>query len=439
MAKVNFVTLSAIRQALSGGLARRLLAVRVLGQTGDGLLQTGLASFVMFSPERQADPRAIATAFGILLLPYSIVGPFVGVFIDRWSRRVILARANILRVITMVVLAILVANHSESKTLAFFVLVSLGINRFVQAALASSIPHVVQPHHLVTANAVFPTLGTVMASLASATGLVGQSLFGNSDNTNSWMIASASILAASASYVAYQFKPRRVLGPDDVEGRVLEQLRNVATGLVEGIRHLAKFPSTTRAMLITALQRFSFGALTVHTLLLARNTWHTTSESDQAVVDFGIAAGSAALGAGVAAFICAGILADERSHHAHTKLRKFAISALALGLTMSVIALYEQTRIFTFAAAFTLALAGQILKISADTSIQQNMIDAYRGRAFSLFDMGINISLVLGISLFALNDGMRDATVAAGVFVIALLTAIAFIAKQPTTAESTSS
>lgn len=431
------MTLAAIRQALSGRLARRLLAVRILGQTGDGLLQTGLASFVMFSPERQADPRAIATAFAILLIPYSVVGPFVGVFIDRWSRRIILARANILRVVTMVVLAILVANHSDSKTLAFFVLISLGINRFVQAALASSIPHVVEPQHLVTANAVFPTLGTVMASIASAIGLIGQSIFGNSDNTNSWMIASASILAASASYTAFKFAPRRVLGPDDVEGRVLEQLRNVATGLLEGIRHLAKFPQTTRAMLITALQRFSFGALTVHTLMLARNTWNTTQESDQAVIDFGIAAGSAALGAGVAAFICAGLLADDRTQLAARKLRKFAISALALGLTVTVIALYEQTRLFTFAAAFTLALAGQILKINADTSIQQNMIDAYRGRTFSLFDMTINISLVLGISIFALNEAMRDATNAAGVFVVALLSAIALVAKRSTTAGST--
>lgn len=424
------MTITAIRHALSGALARRLLAVRVFGQAADGLLQTGLASFVMFSPERQADPAAIATAFGILLLPYSLVGPFVGVFIDRWSRRVILARANILRVITMVALSILVANHSESKTLAIFVLISLGINRFVQAALASSIPHVVESHHLVTANAVFPTIGTVMASIASATGLLGQSIFGNTDNTNSWMIASASLLAGTASYMAFQFRPRTVLGPDDVEGKVLEQLRNVATGLVEGIRNLLRFPDTVRAMLITTLQRFSFGALTVHTLLLARNTWHTNAQSNRAVIDFGIAAGSAALGAGVAAFICAGVLADDDSFMANRKLRNFSIVALAVGMAITIIAFYQQTRLITFAAAFTLALAGQILKITADTSIQQNMVDAYRGRSFSIFDMGINISLVLGISLFALNDTMRNAMYASFVLGAALTAAIGLILAQ---------
>ena len=427
------MTISAIRQALSGNLAQRLLAVRVLGQTADGLLQTGLASFVMFSPERQADPAAIATAFAILLLPYSLVGPFAGVLIDRWSRRIILARANILRVVTMVALAILVANHSESKTLAMFVLVSLGINRFVQAAFASSIPHVVEAEHLVTANAVFPTIGTVMASLASAIGLVGQSIFGNSDNTNSWMIASASLLAASASYAAYQFTPKRVLGPDDVEGKVLQQLRNVAVGLSEGVKNLFHQTHTVRAIAITALQRFTFGALTVHTLLLARNTWHTNTDSDKAVIDFGIAAGCAALGAGVAAFICAGLLSDKRSGNAYKKLQHYAIVALAGGLVVSIISFHEQNRLATFSAAFTLALAGQIVKITADTSIQQNMIDAFRGRTFSLFDMTINMSLVLGISLFALNDSMRQASYATVVFTCTIALAIGVITKQRTT------
>ncbi|MSW38696.1 MAG: MFS transporter, partial [Actinobacteria bacterium] len=57
----------------------RLLGVRTLGQAGDGLLQTALATFILFSPQREADPRKIALSFAILLVPYSIVGPFAGI------------------------------------------------------------------------------------------------------------------------------------------------------------------------------------------------------------------------------------------------------------------------------------------------------------------------------------------------------------------------
>jgi hypothetical protein len=114
-------------------------------------------------------------------------------------------------------------------------------------------------------------------------------------------------------------------------------------------------------------------------------------------------------------------------------LQHYAIVALAGGLTVSIFSFHEQNRLATFSAAFTLALAGQIVKITADTSIQQNMIDAFRGRTFSLFDMTINMSLVLGISLFALNDAMRQASYATVVFACSIGLAIGVIAMQRTT------
>ena len=44
----------------------------------------------------------------MLLLPYSILGPFVGVFIDRWSRRQILVIAPLVRGALLLVTAALV-------------------------------------------------------------------------------------------------------------------------------------------------------------------------------------------------------------------------------------------------------------------------------------------------------------------------------------------
>jgi len=39
---------------------QRLVAVRVASTTSDGLLQAALTSFVLFSPERQPTPEALA-------------------------------------------------------------------------------------------------------------------------------------------------------------------------------------------------------------------------------------------------------------------------------------------------------------------------------------------------------------------------------------------
>ena len=86
----------ALRSVLASHDFRRLYSTRLAGQFGDGLLQSALATFVLFSPERQPDAVRVAAAFAILLLPYSFIGPFAGVLLDRWRRRNVLVRANLI-------------------------------------------------------------------------------------------------------------------------------------------------------------------------------------------------------------------------------------------------------------------------------------------------------------------------------------------------------
>lgn len=408
--------------------ARRLVAVRISGQAGDGLLQTALASFVLFSPERAANPAAIALSFGILLLPYSFIGPFVGVFIDRWSRRKILAMANLIRAITMVGLAALVYNHSESAPLALLVIVSLGVNRFLQAALAASIPHVVSNDQLVTANALFPTLGTAGASIAATCGLAVQHVSGNTDTTNAFLICCGVMLAGIASSLAISISPKDLLGPHGATREMREKLRNVAVGLLDGVNKLQSTPATRNAMCAVLLQRFAFGALTVRTLLLARTQWHAGNPS-AAVVDFGIAAGSAAAGAFLAALISALVLKGTEDSQLdqsmrHNLLQRSAMYALFIGIVVTDVALSLDTRLAIFLSAGVLAFAGQLLKISADTSVQRNVDDIHRGRVFSLFDMAINFSLVTGTCIAALLPSMMNS----GVSIAVLSTALAMSA-----------
>ena len=87
---------------------RRLFGVRLAGQFGDGLLQAALATFVLFSPERQPTAASVAGAFAVLFLPYSLVGPFAGVFLDEWRRRQVLVYANFLRAFLVIGVAALV-------------------------------------------------------------------------------------------------------------------------------------------------------------------------------------------------------------------------------------------------------------------------------------------------------------------------------------------
>ncbi|MBB1052847.1 MFS transporter, partial [Dietzia sp. B44] len=70
----------------SDGLGR-LSTARLAALLSEGIHQAALGGIVLFSPETATTPAAIAGGFAMMLLPYSIVGPFAAAALDRWDRR----------------------------------------------------------------------------------------------------------------------------------------------------------------------------------------------------------------------------------------------------------------------------------------------------------------------------------------------------------------
>ena len=79
-----------LRVVLRGRDFRRLFATRLASQASDGTFQVGLASLVFFSPDRATTPKAVAVAAVITVLPFTVLGPFAGVLLDRWRRQRVL-------------------------------------------------------------------------------------------------------------------------------------------------------------------------------------------------------------------------------------------------------------------------------------------------------------------------------------------------------------
>src|ERR1700737_4125419 len=87
----------------------RLLELRTASQFADGLFQAGLAGALLFNPERATRPLAIAGAFAVLFLPYSLLGPFAGALMGRWDRRLGLIAANVGRVASVAIVGVCLA------------------------------------------------------------------------------------------------------------------------------------------------------------------------------------------------------------------------------------------------------------------------------------------------------------------------------------------
>ena len=390
--------LPVIRALLHRKDFRALYSTRLVGQFGDGFFQAALASFVLFSPEREPNATAIAVAFGILLLPYSLIGPFAGVFLDRWLRRNILVRANLLKaLLTIPVIAAVLAGN-ESVILGISVLAVLGVGRFILAGLSASLPHVVKGKELIYANALTPTSGTIAFVIGATTGLGIRQIFGGGDTGSVALLMFAIGTFISASLIARTFAVH-ALGPEhQIKHSMVDSLRGVTGELISGVRTLGAHGVAARALTLVAINRISFGVITAGALLLLRNTFHQSSNANAALADFAILSGFAATAALLAAIVTPWMTRQIGI----PRWSSLTVAQASAGMVVFACAATLQNFPLLLVAGFSLGFAGQAVKVCSDTVIQREIPDESLGRIFSLFDMSVNVALVSGIILVAL-------------------------------------
>ena len=383
-----------LRQVLGSARFRQLFTVRATGQFCDGLFQAALATFVLFSPERQPTAASIATTFAILYLPYSIVGPFAGVFLDRWRRRQVLLYGNLLRTVVVLGVALLTIQQRSGLDLGLAVLIALGINRFILAALSSSLPHTVADKDLVTANAFSPTAGTLFAAIGGLVGVVLRSAVGGGD-AGSTTILVLSALGFTASGLLALRMPKDLLGPDG--SKPGDTFAAVIRGFAEGATALWRARPAMRAVTVVTIHRVAFGMITVLAILLLRNTLNPPSEPEVALAQISLVVGGAAGGALIAAIVTPALTRSIGP------VWWSSISLVIAGV-VTPIGFAVQTLPSMIIGGVALGLAGQAVKICADTAVQHRIHDDHRGRVFSLYDVVINIGLVIGVTLAAFTS-----------------------------------
>ena len=386
-----------LRIVLRGRDFRRLFATRLVSQASDGAFQAGLASLFFFSPQRAATATGVATAFGVAVLPYTLVGPFAGVLLDRWRRRQVLVVANLVRALLVVGVAALVAVHVFGPLLVVAVLACLSVNRFFLAGLGASLPHVVPPDELVMANAVSPTCGTIAAILGGAVGVGMRQALRAGDSTDATILLAAAAGFAAAGLLARRMH-RDLLGPDGQTRLpwhdVAAAARGVLVGLGSALVHLRDLPGPRHALLAIGANRFAYGMTTVATVLLCRNYFN-----DPADLDSGAQLLGAVFGITGAAFLLAALVTPMATR----RLTPQGWIVVCYLLAALVIASFVVTLTLAMAlvAAFVLGVATQGSKICVDAIVQGEVEDGYRGRVMSFYDVVFNVAFVGAAALCA--------------------------------------
>jgi MFS family permease len=401
---------------------RRLFTTRLISQAGDGLFTAGLGGYVFFNATNFPNPASGAAAFAVLYLPYSLIGPFAGVFIDRWSRRQILVRSALIRAVFVAITASLVASGKLGVPLYVGVLAVLGVNRFFLSALSAALPHVVPEDKLVMANSVSPTAGGIIAAVGGIAGLgVHVALHGGRGEY------AATLLAAGFCYIAAGLvsstMARDLLGPahgadERVPGRISSDLAAVLAGLAAGARNLVSRRAPAAALVATGANRLLYGILFLMSILLYRNYFYRAEGANKALGHYALLTGLVAVGYGAAAFVTP--IATRRISKQAWITTLLAVGAVAVA---TLGAPFAQGGFLVL--GFFLGLAGQGIAICATTILQEDIGDDYRGRAFSFYDMTFNVLFVAGAAISAAfmpmtgRSGGLIATVAIGYAVAA--------------------
>lgn len=369
----------------------RLLELRTASQFGDGLFQATLAGGLLFNPERAADPWAVAGAFTVLFLPYSLVGPFAGALLDRWDRRAVLIGANLGRLVLVICVGVLLAVGATDFVVLCGALAVNGFGRFVTSGMSAALPHVVPREKVITMNSVATAVGATATFLGANFMLLPRWLVGAGDTAAATMMFLVAVPVAVALVLSVRF-PRHELGPDDSVRAVHGSTAyTVATGWLYGARTAFRIPTVASTLAGLAAHRMVFGINTLLVLVIVRH-----SGSSDVVAGFGTAVVFVAT-TGLGSF-----LANVLTPAAIRRWGRYATAngALAAAACIQVVGASLHL-VLMVASGFLLGLAGQVVKLCADSAMQIDVDDALRGHVFAVQDSLFWMSFLVAIAACA--------------------------------------
>jgi MFS family permease len=390
-------------EALRGHDFRRLLAIRLIGQCGDGLFQAALVASVVFAPSEQSTTVGVFKAYVVIALPFTVLGPVVGVFIDRWRRRRILMVGPLLKA-TFVAAALL---DPARRAVPFYLgtLAVLSVNRFYLATAQAVVPRLVPTEDLLAANSLATVGGTVALLVGVFAGGQLADAFGSTPV----------VVAVGASWLATSVVAARItndLAPLTVpEAGVLlrHRVRQVLAGFVDGARRLAGTPRAIGPITSITVDQIGQGIILTLSLVVFREEFGR-----------GVSSFSNVIGAGGVGVIL-GIMSVGKLEDRMPKERIVAVAFVVGGTALVAVAAFL-TDWSILAASSVIGLTFAWKKIAVDTLVQEAVPDGYRGRVFAVYDVCYNsaraVAAAVAIPMFPALGTRWSLAVVGAVFLV---------------------
>jgi hypothetical protein len=402
-----------------------LMGVQFLIMAADGLVRGSIAKSIAFGGQEGFDITTVPSADYLLkvvlalYVPYTFLSPFIGVFIDRFERRRVLAVSSVVTAVATTALAVAIlvplgdgtseGNVAATAGLVVAMLVMQACVRIMLAAKSAALPGVLRGRDLMNGNGLSQAGGALFQVLGAGVA------FGTGGALPSWIVVVVGGVALVAGAIVAGRIRRMEATPHTTS--FVREARRVAADIANGVREVAQRPAAALGLSSFQMLRYQFWGFTLGVFALYARSLIAGGDVD--TVALGIVGGGGLVGGGL------GMVLAQRWKDRVPPVRLLLGSMALLGASALVFGLWVSVAGFA-ALLFCGFFAFFLGKISADTIVQQAMPDDFRGRAFALFDIAYNLGFIVPALILVLvwDDGRAGLLLIASGAVFLVLTAL---------------
>ncbi|MDM9379274.1 MFS transporter [Chlorogloeopsis sp. ULAP01] len=348
----------------------------------------------------QIGDRTISTWVSALMMAFTIpavlFGSLAGVFVDRWSKKMVLVGTNIWRGILVLVIPFLLWLTHDWQPIGVLPVgfaIILGVTflvstltQFFAPAEQAAIPLVVKEQHLLSANSLYTT--TMMASVIIGFA-IGEPLLAAADRL--WLVVGGSEGLGKEIIVGGSYAIAGIilllLGTNEKHYSPKTEYPHIFADVQDGLRYLKDNPRLRNALIQLIVLFSVFAALTVLAVRMAEVIPNLKAEQ----FGFLLAAG----GVGIA--VGATILGQFGQRFSYTQLSLFGCAGMVASLIG--LSIFTQQLFIILLLVMFLGIFGALIGIPMQTAIQTETPPEMRGKVFGLQNNVINIALTLPLAL----------------------------------------
>lgn len=347
-----------------------------------GLLVSGLGDWVNYVAMVAVVYRQTHSALALVVLrllhvvPELLLGPFAGVFVDRWSRKRTLIVSPL---VSGAFVSLLVFAHPVAMVFAEMAVITIA-GMVLEPAVSASMPNIVSRQDLVQAN----TLSRITATLAILVGgLTGGILVSGLGASFAFGLDAASFLVIAALVTTVNVR--------EEHGRA--SVASIERALAEGLRYLRGSPLVANVVAAGALFVFAPASMFTLGIVFAQSVLHAGS-TGYGVLLAGLGAGSLVGAAGI-------MLIRSRWREDLT----FAATGIALGAAIAMLGISRS--LLPAAAMYGVAGCMTVINsVSAVTLVQRLVPDRLRGRVFGVVSSLNHLGAFASTLLIAAGAGL---------------------------------